>query len=119
MHSTNRDMGNTVSYRFPSGPYILVVVILVSLGVANDYPVGMRKHGGFAALAGLLGVIVGASELISRYRDEPLQAVMSNASLTYIQETTKDQIPIQGSERRSVHRPLTGRRWEWPPHVGG
>ncbi len=38
----------------------------------------------YAGLAGLLGVIVGAAELTSRYRDEPQQALLSNAGLNYL-----------------------------------
>lgn len=39
---------------------------------------------GYASLAAILGAIVGASELVSRYRDEPTQALASRAGLSYM-----------------------------------
>jgi hypothetical protein len=63
---------------------IAVAVALVVIGAIADFPNGMHDQGAFAALAALLGAIVGASELTSRYRDEPLQALMSNAGLGYM-----------------------------------
>lgn len=38
----------------------------------------------FGALAGLFGALVAASELVSRYRDEPLLAIMSLPASTYL-----------------------------------
>ncbi len=44
----------------------------------------LRDHGWYMLLSGVLGVSVGTSELVSRYRDEPTQALRSVPALTYL-----------------------------------
>jgi hypothetical protein len=63
---------------------VSVATVVILIGVAFDYPRGMKTHGAFAGLAALLGAIVGAAELTSRYRDEPIQALMSNSGVGYL-----------------------------------
>lgn len=64
--------------------YVGLVVALVILGIVFDVPRGMSKHGGWAALAAFFGATVGASELISRYRDEPSRALATVPGATYV-----------------------------------
>ena len=63
---------------------LLAIVVIVFAVVWDDLRSGFREHVGFVGLAAALGATVGASELISRYRDEPLQALLSGAGLTYV-----------------------------------
>ena len=44
----------------------------------------LRDHGWYMLLSGMLGASVGTSELVSRYRDEPTQALRSAPALTYL-----------------------------------
>lgn len=62
----------------------LGLIALAVAGIVADVPSGMETDGGFALLAAGFGGIVGASELISRYRDAPMQAVRSPAGVTYV-----------------------------------
>lgn len=74
----------------PSGRLLIVALTLltlaglIALGVIKDAPSGMKSEGGFAAIAALLGAIAGASELVSRYRDEPLQALTTGSAVAYL-----------------------------------
>ena len=73
----------------PVGRLIVLALVVVAAGVIlavvwDELSPGFREHVGFVVLAAALGAIVGASELVSRYRDEPVQAVASNAGLTYL-----------------------------------
>ncbi len=45
---------------------------------------GVREHGWYVLLSVLLGIAVGASELISRYRDEPTRALINSPAMTYL-----------------------------------
>jgi hypothetical protein len=63
---------------------VVIVAALVILGIVYDVPSGMAHHGGFACLAGAFGAVVGASELISRYRDEPMRALATASGASYI-----------------------------------
>ncbi len=62
----------------------MIAVALVVAGIAANVPAGMDHEGVYALLAGLFGAVVGASELVSRYRDEPTRALTSAAGLTYM-----------------------------------
>lgn len=44
----------------------------------------LRDQGWYMLLSGVLGASVGTSELVSRYRDEPTQALRSVPALTYL-----------------------------------
>lgn len=44
----------------------------------------LKYHWSWTVLASLLGAVAGAAELISRYRDDPIDAVTSAAGLFYI-----------------------------------
>ena len=59
----------------PVGRLIVLALVVVAAGVIlavvwDELGVGFREHVGFVVLAAALGAIVGASELVSRYRDE-------------------------------------------------
>jgi hypothetical protein len=68
---------------------LVVFAILIYLGwfmvhenaAANDI---YHDHGLYIGLAGLLGASVGTSELVSRYRDEPTQALRNWSAFTYL-----------------------------------
>lgn len=57
---------------------------LVIAGLVTDLPPAFHRHAAPAALATALGMTVGASEILSRYRDEPIRALASNAGLVYL-----------------------------------
>jgi hypothetical protein len=63
---------------------VVVVTALVILGIVFDVPAGMAHHGGFVCLAAAFGAVVGASELVSRYRDEPTRALASASGGSYV-----------------------------------
>jgi hypothetical protein len=44
----------------------------------------LRDHGWYIVLSGILGASVGTSEVVSRYRDEPTQALMSMPAIIYL-----------------------------------
>lgn len=79
-----------VKQRLPRGPLVgivLLVLILVAIYVSiarESLSLGWRQHTNYVVLAGVLGAFVGASELISRYRDEPMQALRSTAAFMYL-----------------------------------
>jgi hypothetical protein len=67
-------------------PTILIVVVVAAV-VWIFYPrlpVDSRTHTWFVLLAAGLGASVGASELVSRYRDEPVQALLSPSAMAYL-----------------------------------
>ena len=73
------------------GPRIALLLLilagagtLIYLSVRNDVPPGMGRFDSYALLAAAFGAIVGASELISRYRDEPGRALLSWAAGLYL-----------------------------------
>lgn len=65
---------------------IVWLVLLVSVGAMvivgafTDLPIQLR----YALLAAAFGAIVAASEIVSRYRDEPMQALVSTPASIYI-----------------------------------
>jgi hypothetical protein len=60
-----------------------VLLLGVSLGIsAADKPFGKVAGAAFAAL--LFGVLVGLSEILSKYRDEPILAATTAYGLTYL-----------------------------------
>src|SRR5215211_4947758 len=66
---------------------VLLVLALVAiiLGIRLGYlSVGWRQHTAYVVLAGAFGAVVGASELISRYRDEPTLALRTTAAFMYL-----------------------------------
>jgi hypothetical protein len=66
------------------GGLLIGTAAFLVLGIVFDVPEGMQHHGGFACLAGVFGGIVGASELLSRYRDEPMRALATVAGASYV-----------------------------------
>src|SRR5579859_5798656 len=65
----------------------IFVVGLVALGVwmgRSNPSSPAQKLFGYAAAAFLFGVLVGLSEILSRYRDEPLLAASTTFGLTYL-----------------------------------
>jgi hypothetical protein len=65
----------------------IVVAALVASAtyvIHVTHPPFLYADGWYIALAGVLGASLGGSELVSRYRDEPLNAVASWAGLTYV-----------------------------------
>jgi len=66
------------------GGILIGTAAIVVLGIVFDVPKGMQHHGGFACLAAAFGGIVGASELISRYRDAPMRALATVAGASYV-----------------------------------
>jgi hypothetical protein len=75
-------------WRGPLLPFVILiaVTIVALILVANvfDLPVGARRDGPFLALAAGLGITVGASEIITRYRDEPGQALNTVGAILYV-----------------------------------
>src|SRR5215207_8032182 len=67
-------------------PTVLIVVILAAVVwlLYPRLPANGRAHTWFVLLAAALGVAVGASELVSRYRDEPVQALLSPSAFAYL-----------------------------------
>ena len=64
---------------------LILALIAIFVGVGSGYlSLGWRQHTGYVVLTGALGAIVGASELVSRYRDEPLLALRSTAAFMYL-----------------------------------
>jgi hypothetical protein len=63
---------------------LAVVVALVVVPLRRYAPVGFQEHWFYVLLATLLGASVGASELVSRYRDEPLWALGNGAAGIYL-----------------------------------
>ncbi len=65
---------------------ILLVVVagLVWLVASLLWPDGTKEHAPYALAAALFGSAVGASELVSRYRDEPMHAVASRPGALYL-----------------------------------
>jgi hypothetical protein len=66
---------------------VLLVLALIAIiyGLRVGYlSVGWRQHTGYVVLTGALGALVGASELVTRYRDEPLLALRSTAAFMYM-----------------------------------
>ncbi len=47
-------------------------------------PAVLSTHGWYLALAGFLGALLGGSELVSRYRDEPTRALTSTPGVFYM-----------------------------------
>ena len=66
------------------GGLLIGTVTFLLLGIVFDLPEGMQHHGGFVCLAGAFGGIVGASELVSRYRDEPMRSLATVAGASYV-----------------------------------
>lgn len=65
--------------------YLVVAVVgLTWFGFSRAYPEGTKDHVAFVLLSAAFGAIAGASELVSRYRDEPIQAVSSPAGVLYV-----------------------------------
>ena len=58
-------------------------VALTVAGNATDLPGVVHQQAVYYILALAIGVVVGASELVSRYRDEPLQALTSTPGVVY------------------------------------
>jgi len=71
---------------------LLTLSVILILLIAGAYtgrlplqaPTVARIHGWYALLAASLGAAVGASELVSRYRDEPVRALGSMAAFMYL-----------------------------------
>jgi hypothetical protein len=65
---------------------LAVVVVIAWLVVQRSATVQqvLLDHGWYMALAAILGASVGTSEVVSRYRDEPTQALKSLPALTYL-----------------------------------
>jgi hypothetical protein len=57
---------------------------VVAWALLGDLPRAVERHGWPVLLALTLGSTVGASEVVSRYRDEPVRAILSNAGLMYL-----------------------------------
>lgn len=74
--------------RFGIGILALICVLgLVSLGIylgRSNLPTPSRSLFGFAIAAFAFGLLVGLSEILSRYRDEPLLAATTNIGLSYL-----------------------------------
>jgi hypothetical protein len=72
--------------RWSRGPIVGIVILILILigiyfGIVRGYlSLGWRQHTGYVILAGTLGAVVGASELISRYRDEPVLALRTTVT---------------------------------------
>jgi hypothetical protein len=78
---------NVRSWRRRSWWGVLVLVLAIAVLVwelVDRFPAGADQHAWFVVLAAMLGATAGASELISRYRDEPLSAVASRAGMAYV-----------------------------------
>ena len=71
---------------------ILTAIILVILIVSAGFLISRSQYARhvlhanlwFIILSGILGASVGTAELVSRYRDEPMQALRSAPALTYL-----------------------------------
>ncbi len=63
----------------------VVVAVCVTIAVDRiDSSPALDRHLAPAIVAVLLGLVVGASEILSRYRDEPLRAVVTRPGLMYL-----------------------------------
>lgn len=71
---------------------VLTVITLLAVMVSAGYLISQNKYATqvfhaniwFVLLSGILGASVGTSEIVSRYRDEPTQALRSAPALTYL-----------------------------------
>jgi hypothetical protein len=63
---------------------VAIVGAVLWLAVAYDVPRGIHGEAGYVALAAVFGAVVGAAELISRYRDEPTRALLTSSAATYL-----------------------------------
>jgi hypothetical protein len=71
---------------------IFTVIILLAVAVLAGFFISRSQYARnvlhanlwFILLSGILGASVGASEIVSRYRDEPTQALRSAPALTYL-----------------------------------
>ena len=68
---------------------ILLALVVLAIGGAllwihNGLPESVRDRGPALCAATFFGMIAGGSELLSRYRDEPLKALNSNAGILYV-----------------------------------
>ena len=68
----------------PSLLGLLVVALVMLLVVRTELLQALTLNWSYVVLAALLGAISGASELISRYRDEPVHAATSLAGVFYM-----------------------------------
>jgi hypothetical protein len=84
VRASPRSRERRVLLRLAAVAAVVAFVALVTLGIEYDVPSGMAEHGGWACLALTFGVAVGASELVSRYRDEPVRATEAPAGLAYL-----------------------------------
>jgi hypothetical protein len=65
--------------------FLALVLIAIIYGIRAGYlSEGWRQHTGYVVFTGALGALVGASELVSRYRDEPVLALRSTAAFMYM-----------------------------------
>jgi hypothetical protein len=63
----------------------LVVGVIIVVGVCRRYfPSGTRSHAWYTALSAVIGGLVGGSELMSRYRDEPTRALVCPPAVAYV-----------------------------------
>jgi hypothetical protein len=88
---SSRPQQETTDRQFlPRGAIVGLALIILALigiffGIRRGFlSLGWRQHTGYVVLAGSLGAIVGASELISRYRDEPILALRTTAAFMYL-----------------------------------
>jgi len=63
---------------------LLLLAILVPQSVFGWEPAFIKEHKYYLILAAIFGAMVGASELISRYRDEPFRATFSPPGRMYM-----------------------------------
>jgi len=67
------------------GVLIIAFGVLLVYRVAHDRaPVGTAQHFWYVCLAAVLGALVATSELVSRYRDEPMSAIISIPAFVYL-----------------------------------
>jgi hypothetical protein len=63
----------------------LAAALTVSYWIAHHYaPAATERYFWYVCLSAFLGAVVGASEIVSRYRDEPLLALMSGPAVVYL-----------------------------------
>jgi hypothetical protein len=67
-----------------SGWLFLFGTVVLGVALIGKFPEGARRHFWFVMLAAALGALAGGSEVVSRYRDEPMLALTSRSGITYL-----------------------------------
>jgi hypothetical protein len=71
---------------------VMLIIVLLVLGIGAAILISRSQYARqvvhanlwFIVLSGILGASVGTAELVSRYRDEPMQALRSAPAVTYL-----------------------------------